>query len=315
MKVADLGIMKQLGGGSGNAVRGSQIGRSLPKATTFIGTSTYMSPERIDGKEYSFPSDVWAFGLSLLSVTLGRLPIETQGGYWTILHSIRDAPSPTLPEGKHSEEMKEFIDLCLKRKPEDRASCKQLLKHRFLRKACPEDLTYAQSYDRGKDELNSIIYATHTHIKELKAEAMNRSHDEVPDVATERSLFKIFGDLRNWDSVTILRKVLFGSNQPSQQPKPPPPSSGLSSDAQQPVEVPAERFEHTSAQLNASAAADKIHHSGTATSVPTNKTHRFSRPRLTNLAKQLHLPLDRVIAEAHITCDSLEKQALSEYSD
>lgn len=38
-----------------------------------------MSPERIDGREYSYPSDVWAFGLSLMTLALGALPIETQG--------------------------------------------------------------------------------------------------------------------------------------------------------------------------------------------------------------------------------------------
>ena len=37
------------------------------------------------GKEYSYPSDVWAFGLSLMTVALGKLSIATNGGYWGIL--------------------------------------------------------------------------------------------------------------------------------------------------------------------------------------------------------------------------------------
>lgn len=40
---------------------------------------TFMSPERIDGREYSYPSDVWAFGLSLMTLALGVLPIDTNG--------------------------------------------------------------------------------------------------------------------------------------------------------------------------------------------------------------------------------------------
>ena len=66
----------------------------MPRAQTFVGTATYMSPERIDGREYSYPSDIWSFGLSLLTISLGRLPIDTKGGYWTILHNIRDASPP-----------------------------------------------------------------------------------------------------------------------------------------------------------------------------------------------------------------------------
>ncbi len=59
---------------------------AMHRAHTFVGTATYMAPERIDGREYSYPSDVCAFGLSLMAVAIGRLPIDTQGGYWTILH-------------------------------------------------------------------------------------------------------------------------------------------------------------------------------------------------------------------------------------
>lgn len=63
---------------------------SLPRTHTFIGTATYMSPERLDGKEYSFPADIWAFGLSLMTISMGKLPFETTGGYWTIIQYIRD---------------------------------------------------------------------------------------------------------------------------------------------------------------------------------------------------------------------------------
>ncbi|RYY71159.1 hypothetical protein EON63_21955, partial [archaeon] len=48
-----------------------------------------MSPERIDGKEYGLAADVWAFGLTLVTLALGKLPLDTQGGYWTILNTIR----------------------------------------------------------------------------------------------------------------------------------------------------------------------------------------------------------------------------------
>ncbi|KAG9118435.1 MAP kinase kinase (MEK), partial [Ceratobasidium sp. 392] len=43
-------------------------------ADTFVGTSTYMSPERIQGAQYTVKSDVWSLGISLIELALGRFP-------------------------------------------------------------------------------------------------------------------------------------------------------------------------------------------------------------------------------------------------
>ncbi|KAF5378461.1 hypothetical protein D9615_007069 [Tricholomella constricta] len=45
-------------------------------AHTFVGTSIYMSPERIQGAEYSVKSDVWSLGISLIELALGRFPFS-----------------------------------------------------------------------------------------------------------------------------------------------------------------------------------------------------------------------------------------------
>lgn len=50
VKISDFGIVRELTGAS-----------SL--ATTFTGTLTYMSPERITERDYSYPSDLWSLGL------------------------------------------------------------------------------------------------------------------------------------------------------------------------------------------------------------------------------------------------------------
>ncbi|TXT11259.1 hypothetical protein VHUM_02010 [Vanrija humicola] len=43
-------------------------------ANTFVGTSTYMSPERIQGDDYTIKSDVWSLGISLVELAHGRFP-------------------------------------------------------------------------------------------------------------------------------------------------------------------------------------------------------------------------------------------------
>ncbi|KAI0725645.1 Pkinase-domain-containing protein [Fomitopsis betulina] len=45
-------------------------------ADTFVGTSTYMSPERIQGAQYTVKSDVWSMGISLIELALGRFPFS-----------------------------------------------------------------------------------------------------------------------------------------------------------------------------------------------------------------------------------------------
>lgn len=45
-------------------------------ANTFVGTSVYMSPERIQGADYSVKSDVWSLGISLVELAIGAFPFS-----------------------------------------------------------------------------------------------------------------------------------------------------------------------------------------------------------------------------------------------
>ncbi|CAB4015395.1 dual specificity mitogen-activated kinase kinase 1 [Paramuricea clavata] len=44
-------------------------------ANSFVGTRSYMAPERLQGNIYSIQSDIWSFGLSLVEMALGRYPV------------------------------------------------------------------------------------------------------------------------------------------------------------------------------------------------------------------------------------------------
>ena len=78
MKITDFGIT-------------TELDSTCAQANSFVGTLTYMSPERIEGGGYTFSSDIWSFGLSLMACALGRFPIDTEGGYWGMLQaSIAD---------------------------------------------------------------------------------------------------------------------------------------------------------------------------------------------------------------------------------
>ncbi|GAA5876292.1 hypothetical protein JCM8547_008879, partial [Rhodosporidiobolus lusitaniae] len=47
-------------------------------ADTFVGTSTYMSPERISGDPYTVKSDVWSLGITLVELAIGRFPFSAE---------------------------------------------------------------------------------------------------------------------------------------------------------------------------------------------------------------------------------------------
>ncbi|KAL3667047.1 hypothetical protein V7S43_007990 [Phytophthora oleae] len=125
VKVSDFGIVREME-------------NSMAKATTFVGTLTYMSPERIASEEYSYKSDVWSFGLSIMTCALGKFPYSSRGGYWELLHMIRNEPPPRLPEGEFSDLFCDFLDKCLKKDQTERWSVKQLLKHEFIQRHCSD---------------------------------------------------------------------------------------------------------------------------------------------------------------------------------
>ncbi|CAM9775146.1 unnamed protein product, partial [Ectocarpus sp. 12 AP-2014] len=124
-------------GTSSSAVAdGTKTRQLLHRARTFVGTITYMSPERINGDEYSYSADVWSLGMMMLTTALGRLPFETKKGYWGVLHCIRDVDAPTLPaDGPWSSEFREFLRLCLEKNPERRPTCCALMEAAFIRRA------------------------------------------------------------------------------------------------------------------------------------------------------------------------------------
>ncbi|XP_022690327.1 dual specificity mitogen-activated protein kinase kinase 1-like isoform X1 [Varroa jacobsoni] len=44
-------------------------------ANSFVGTRSYMAPERLQGTHYTVQSDIWSLGLSLVEMAIGRYPI------------------------------------------------------------------------------------------------------------------------------------------------------------------------------------------------------------------------------------------------
>ena len=112
-----------------------------------------------EGTAYSYDSDVWALGLSVMECATGQFPYEHTSEvapaslsscipnpiphmaphkdpaaiFWDLLHAIVNCEPPTLPaDGGFSESLHAFVAACLKKAPADRASAAQLLEAPFI---------------------------------------------------------------------------------------------------------------------------------------------------------------------------------------
>jgi len=99
-------------------------------ANTFIGTSGYMSPERIRGGKHSSQSDSWSLGITLLELANGGLPFPTELSIFELLAFVLEEDLPRLWSG--DESFGEFLDKCLIKDPDVRPTPARLMHHAFI---------------------------------------------------------------------------------------------------------------------------------------------------------------------------------------
>lgn len=136
-KIIDLGCM----------VRLPQNDSKLYSAQEVTGTPGYIAPESLRRKEYSFATDAWQIGCVLYSMLSGQLPFHPdrlqniyEGKYYPMV-------GPTW--NKISDQAKKLVRQLLVVNPSKRLTLEQILRHRWLRRAVPEQ-------DLGKEYTKRI---------------------------------------------------------------------------------------------------------------------------------------------------------------
>jgi mitogen-activated protein kinase kinase len=121
IKISDFGVSSELEGSI---------------AETFVGTGTYMAPERIQGSPYTVKSDVWSVGLTLMELAIGKFPFnndpgedaEGPQGILDLLQQIVLEPAPKLPKSDAFPSiLEDMIDKCLTKDPAHRPTPQQLV--------------------------------------------------------------------------------------------------------------------------------------------------------------------------------------------
>ncbi|WVZ64700.1 hypothetical protein U9M48_014186 [Paspalum notatum var. saurae] len=155
------------------------LDNTMAMCATFVGTITYMSPERIRNENYSYAADIWSLGLTILECATGKFPYDLNEGPVDLMlqlkknkhrqrnattttdmcfvlsaivmapycnlsrYAILDDPSPTPPEDVYSSEFCSFINDCLQKDANARPTCEQLLSHPFIKMYLEADVDLA----------------------------------------------------------------------------------------------------------------------------------------------------------------------------
>lgn len=134
VKLTDFGISKELNS-------------TLGVAATFVGTATYMSPERAMGNDYSFQSDIWSAGIVFYELASGQHPFPT-GVFLELYERLCVQPEPRLDSSRSSPALCDFVAQCLTRDERRRNDASGLLEHEFL-VSCSGDNPAVRESDQG----------------------------------------------------------------------------------------------------------------------------------------------------------------------
>ncbi len=110
VKLCDFGISSLYGEGD----------HSLQ--TTVVGTSRFMSPERLRAKPYGRASDIWSFGLVVLELWNGEIPFKNCESIVSLVITVEETPLEDLISGiaSKSPNLKDVLMGCLQQAPEKR---------------------------------------------------------------------------------------------------------------------------------------------------------------------------------------------------
>ena len=100
VKLADFGIGKKMGHTipAGGAIAEEEEEEDIRMTSTTVGTTKFMSPERLEGLPYNHTGDIWSLGLILAEFISGVQPMRKCRSEVEQIQMLKELPSGTLGE-------------------------------------------------------------------------------------------------------------------------------------------------------------------------------------------------------------------------
>lgn len=103
------------------------------KKESLKGTPNWMAPEIIKtGEEPTRFSDIWSVGCTIIEMLTGQPPWSDCTNHYMAMFKILETNEPPKIPDHVSPELNQFLSLCLKMNPTERANVSQLLRHPFI---------------------------------------------------------------------------------------------------------------------------------------------------------------------------------------
>ncbi|XP_051955555.1 serine/threonine-protein kinase TAO1-like [Xyrauchen texanus] len=111
-------------------------------ANSFVGTPYWMAPEVIlamDEGQYDGKIDVWSLGITCIELAERKPPLFNMNAMSALYH-IAQNESPTLQSSEWTDYLRNFVESCLQKIPQDRPHSDDLLQHAFIQRERPESV-------------------------------------------------------------------------------------------------------------------------------------------------------------------------------
>ncbi len=150
VKVADFGLAKATGMGTGES-------KSMTATSALIGTPEYMSPEQVRGITPDQRSDIYALGVMMYELLIGKVPFKDEAPMMTLLKHLNEPPVPLRKIDKNLPEWIENIVMkMLEKDPKDRfQSVREIIKALQRRDKYEEETTASAEQTFTKETMAS----------------------------------------------------------------------------------------------------------------------------------------------------------------